>query len=407
MMTPVLKSTALGVLAALAGGCSHSSDADRGDPVSGGPGIGTSITLDTGATEGASSTAATDGGVTTSAGSTGGSSGGGSSGGADEGDGPKFDLGVTPDVGSNDTGMIDCKADPNNPDCMCTIPDHVACDNGVSDPYRAMGLNCPGELQVNAKTNADPGAVGVRSSFGQANIFNPREGSQYAVIGSGFVADLNKVTPQGDFDLGPTHCNDDLANAANPGANLPAPIKINPAAGDCSQGQGVGTGDCSATIQGQFSQGGGAFDYAELRFTLQVPPDVTSFSYDFAFFSVEYPAYYGSSFNDMYIGWLESEQWTGNISFDQNGNPISLNAGFLEFKDDGGNLAVFGGTCMRQHAGTNWLQTTAGVTPGEQITVVFAIFDLADPILDSYIFLDNFKWGCEPTGNKPMTMPPG
>jgi len=62
---------------------------------------------------------------------------------------------------------------------------------------------------------------------------------------------------------------------------------------------------------------------------------------------------------------------------------------------------------MRQHAGTNWLQTTAGVTPGEQITVVFAIFDLADPILDSYIFLDNFKWGCEPSGNKPSTMPPG
>jgi hypothetical protein len=104
----------------------------------------------------------------------------------------------------------------------------------------------------------------------------------------------------------------------------------------------------------------------------------------------------------MYIGWLESEKWTGNISFDQNGNPISLNAGFLEFKDDGGNSPVFAGTCMRQHAGTNWLQTTAGVTPGEQITVVFAIFDLADPILDSYAFLDNFKWGCEPSGRRCM-----
>jgi hypothetical protein len=108
----------------------------------------------------------------------------------------------------------------------------------------------------------------------------------------------------------------------------------------------------------------------------------------------------------MYIGWLESEKWTGNISFDQNGNPISLNAGFLEFKDDGGGNPVFAGTCMRQHAGTNWLTTTAGVTPGEQITVVFAIFDLSDAILDSYAFLDNFKWGCDPQG-KPSTMPPG
>ena len=44
--------------------------------------------------------------------------------------------------------------------------------------------------------------------------------------------------------------------------------------------------------------------------------------------------------------------------------------------------------------------------PGETITVVFAIFDLSDGILDSYAFLDNFKWGCEPQG-KPQTMPPG
>jgi hypothetical protein len=405
MMSPVFKLTAYGVLAALAGGCTPNSDADRGE-TGGGPGIGGSITLDTGATEGGSS-GATDGGGSSGGGSTGGGTGSASNSGAEDSGAPKFDLGAAPDVGmSPDTGAIDCKADPNNPECMCTIPDHVPCDNGVSDPYRAMGLNCPGELQVNAKTTADPGAVGVRSSFGQAGIFDPREGSQYAVIGSGFVADLNKVTPDFDFDAGPTHCNDDLANAQDPGGTLPAPLKTKPAAGDCTQGVGIGTGDCSATLQGQFSQGGGAYDYAELRFTLEVPPDVTSFSYDFAFFSVEYPAYYGSGFNDMYIGWLESEKWTGNISFDQNGNPISLNAGFLAFKDDGGDSPVLAGTCMRQHAGTNWLTTTAGVMPGETITVVFAIFDLSDPILDSYAFLDNFKWGCEPTG-KPQTMPPG
>ena len=64
------------------------------------------------------------------------------------------------------------------------------------------------------------------------------------------------------------------------------------------------------------------------------------------------------------------------------------------------------GTCMKQHAGTNWLTTTAGVTPGEHITVVFAIFDLSDSILDSYAFIDNFAWGCDPTG-EPQTEPEG
>ena len=144
----------------------------------------------------------------------------------------------------------------------------------------------------------------------------------------------------------------------------------------------------------------------ELRIVADVPPGNNSISYDFAFFSTEYPEYHNSAFNDMYIGWLESESWTGNISFDENGQPISLNAGFLDFQDDGGHLPEFVGTCMRRHAGTKWLSTTAPVTPGEQITLVFAIFDLSDSILDSYVFLDNFQWGCDGT-ETPKTTPVG
>jgi hypothetical protein len=322
-----------------------------------------------------------------------------------DGDDPKFDVGDAPDAAGEATGSIDCGADPDNPGCVCSIPDHVPCDNGTQDPFRAMGLNCPGELQVMTAKDGASEAFGVRSSFGQTAVFDAREGSQYAVIGSGRVAELNLPTPPGDSDEGPTHCNDALNGILVPVA-LPAPLKVHAVGGDCTTDPGlIGTGDCSNTIEGQFNQGGNAFDYAELRFVLEVPPDVTSFSYDFAFFSVEYPWYYGSPFNDMYVGWLDSEKWTGNISFDAQGNPISLNAGFLEFKDDGGGDPVFDGTCMRQHGGTNWLQTTAAVTPGETITVVFAIFDLGDDKLDSYAFLDNFQWGCEPTG-KPQTTPP-
>lgn len=395
-------------LALAACGKDGGDDSESAD-VAGGPGIGSSLTAMTtpatepGGTEDSAAVtegSATDGPATSSQLDDTGNG---------EGSGPKFDLGEPPMTtgASMESGDIDCKADPMNPECMCTIPDHQPCDNGTQNLFNAMGLNCPGELQVNATTFGNVGAMGVRSNFGQAGIYNAREGSQFAVLGSGLVSDLNIQTPPGDSNLGPTNCNDELGGNNDVGNPMP-PIKVNQVGGDCTQNKGLlGTGDCSNTLQAQFNAGGAAFDYAELRFTLQVPPDVTSFSYDFAFFSVEYPDYYQSQYNDMYIGWLESELWTGNISFDQQGHPISLNAGFLEFKDDGGNSPVFGGTCMRQHAGTNWLQTTAGVTPGEQITVVFAIFDLADPILDSYIFLDNFKWGCEPTGNKPSTMPPG
>ena len=313
-------------------------------------------------------------------------------------DGPKFDLG-TPDGGGPGPG---CETDR----CECTIPDHVPCDAGTDDPFHAMGLNCAGELQVVASVSGPEDAIGIRSSFGATATFDPREGSVYAVIGSGHVSELDSETPAGDSNAFPEHCNDDLGDY-DPGASLPAPIEPVDVGGDCTATPNLlGTGDCSNTIQEQFDQGGEANDYVELRFELDVPPDVISFSYDFAFFSTEYPYYSGSAFNDMYIGWLESEAWTGNISFDATGNPISLNAGFLEYADDGADLPELDGTCMKQHAGTDWLTTTAGVVPGEHITVVFAIFDLSDSILDSYAFLDNFQWGCDPTG-EPQTEPEG
>jgi len=356
-----------------------------------------------------------DEGAGSEAGSAGGEEGGtgdpGGSSGAGEGDttapadgsageGPKFDIGQPAgESGGSDGG---CETER----CECTIPDHTPCDAGTSDLFNAVGLNCPGELQVDASTSGPAIAMGVRTSFGGNNTFDPREGTAYAVIGSGRVNELDTETPAGDWDVDPAYCNDDIG-AFDPGGTLPAPLVPNDVGGDCTMNAAlIGTGDCSNTINEQFSQGSSANDYVELRFELDVPVDVVSFSYDFAFFSTEYPTYFGSGFNDMYVGWLDSEKWTGNISFDAMGNPISLNAGFLDYKDDDADLPELDGTCMKQHAGTGWLTTTAGVTPSEHITVVFAIFDLSDSILDSYAFIDNFQWGCDPTG-KPSTEPEG
>lgn len=400
MRCSVVHATLLGLgIFVLAGGCSGTED--EADLTGGGPGI-VSITVGP-STLGTDATDGTDGTGTDGTDGTDGSGTDGTTGNAGSTT-IKFDIGDPPETTSGSTTEDPC-ANTGTEGCSCSIPEHTPCDNSA-DPFRAMGLNCPGEFQVNASTDGSPEAIGVRTSFGANVVFNPREGQAYAVIGSGKVIELNNQTPAFDPDLGPTYCNDDLG-AYDKGANLPAPIMTNNVGGDCTQNMGLlGTGDCSNTIAGQFNQGGSANDYTELRFTAQVPQDVTSFSYDFAFFTTEWPAYAGSSFNDMYIGWLTSELWTGNISFDQNGNPISLNAGFLAYQDNGANLPEFTGTCMRQHAGTKWLQSTTGVVPGETITVVFAIFDLSDSILDSYAFLDNFQWGCEPSG-QPSTEPIG
>lgn len=46
------------------------------------------------------------------------------------------------------------------------------------------------------------------------------------------------------------------------------------------------------------------------------------------------------------------------------------------------------------------------MAPGETVTIVFAIFDLHDSNLDSYVFVDNFGWGCDGTDH-PVTEPVG
>ncbi|MBX7081591.1 MAG: choice-of-anchor L domain-containing protein [Nannocystaceae bacterium] len=334
-----------------------------------------------------------------------------SSGGASDDD----DDGEGDDSGAASGGLkLDVAADTDSTPCAeggcddaCAVPPHQACDGDSDDLLQAIGLDCPGELAIEGTVEAAAVAQGVRSGFGSTSTWAPREGTRMAVLGTGVVADLDLETPSGDQAIAPTHCNDDVGPQWDKGPSLPAPLQPKDVAGDCASAPAlVGSGDCSNSIQKQYEQGVSANDYAELRLSAQVPAGSTSFSYDLAFFSVEYPFYYFSEFNDMYVGWLESESWTGNISFDAFDNPISLNASFLDYRDDDGSAPELAGTCMRGHAGTKWLTTTAPVVPGEQVTIVFAIFDLSDSILDSFVFLDNFQWGCE-GGDHPTTEPVG
>ena len=312
------------------------------------------------------------------------------------------------DQGAGSDGEVPC-GEGELCEGECDIPPHTPCDAAANSPLiQTMGLNCANELQVQVTTYGNPGAMGRRNSFGNAGAFPPREGSGYVALGSGLVSELD-----GAGGLFSSNCNSDIGNF-DPGT-LPAPLKGNDVGNvTCTDNQAlVGTGDCSNTIESQLA--GTANDYTEIRFTVKVPDTVNSISYDLAFFSYEYPDYFQSVFNDMYIGWLESEVWTGNISFDAQGHPISLNAGFLDYKDScapndnacgPGVAPALHGSCMEGHAGTKWLTSSAGVKPGETITVVFAIFDMSDSILDSYVFLDNFGWGCE-GDDTPSTTPVG
>jgi hypothetical protein len=323
-------------------------------------------------------------------------------------DPPKLDVGAPDTTGGEMTGPMGCFPSDG---CRCPFDAHQPCDAGTNDPFEAMGIGCPGEPMVMTSIDAAPVAWEIRGSFGATNVFDAREGDVYAVLSTGDVSELDNETPAPpEFNQNPTYCNNDVGAMYDLGGTLPAPLDpTDVGAVDCVMDPSlVGTGDCSNSIEGQFSQGMSAEDYAEFRFQATVPADVEAFRFDFAFFSVEWPFYDGSEYNDLFVGWLESEAWTGNISFDGMGNPISLNAAFFQLTDNGGNLAEFDGTCMRKHGGSGWLSTTTGVTPGEDITLVFAIFDMSDSILDSFVFLDNFEWGCQiDDPGPPVTEPAG
>jgi hypothetical protein len=301
--------------------------------------------------------------------------------GPDDGPGVVFDLGGIPDAPFT-----------NN----CGAPAPVTCDASDDDPVHALGLNCPGGPTADVAINGAAEAFLVYSgNLGTSNPpeYPPREGEKFLIMATG---------PAGLLDAPGTFTSTDLPGN-DPGNALPPPLVMTAvsATETCADNPMlVGMGECSNTMQGQWSQGSGANDYAEVRINVEVPANTHGFSYDFAFFSEEYPVWFQTQYNDMYCAWLESEVWTGNISFDETGNPISLNAGFLDNLPGSPALA---GTAMDQNAGTKWLTTTAGVNPGEQIEVVFAVWDLSDGIWDTYMILDNWLWDCE--GGPPVTIP--
>lgn len=257
----------------------------------------------------------------------------------------------------------------------CDPPQHEACDQQTGNAFRAMGLNCEGELQFDVTTTGSPAALGVRRGLGDTDTWDATEGSRFAVISSGFTTELDSAPPATDTDQAPTHCNDDLGAEHDVGM-LPSPLD-----------------ETAASIAPRWAPSG-AFDYTELRFAGEVPGGATSVAFDFAFLSAEYPFYFGSEFADMFVAWLESESWTGNLAFDDTGEAITQNSALVSLHDDMDALASLAGTCMQGHAASPWLRTTAPLQPGEEITLAFAIFDMADSIVDSYAFVDNVRFGC-------------
>ncbi len=276
-------------------------------------------------------------------------------------------------VDDNCNGMVDEPPEP------CT-----ANGNDALAHARSLDLCPPWLSSAQLNIDADPAAYKVRVGYGK---YVPHKGADMLALATGIVADENDnafVSPQPGTAF---HNND-----PNP---LPSMKK-----------NACYTGADEVLVH----------DYVELAVTMKVPTNAKSFSFQFNFLSAEYPEYVGTQYNDKFLAILDSQSYQGNVSFDKNGNPVTVNVAFFDVCDTADicngqqqnvcsrNANELQGTGYEQNdqnglrigGGTGWLTTTAPVTPGETATLRFILFDEGDHLFDSAVLIDNFQWQLEP-----------
>jgi len=144
------------------------------------------------------------------------------------------------------------------------------------------------------------------------------------------------------------------------------------------------------------------YDSAALRLALVAPGWANSFSFDFRFYTADYPSYVCSGFDDQFVALVSPApvgSLFGDVAFDAQVNPITVNtADWISFCPPGGAYACtsgqseLAGTGFEGHGATPWLTTRVPVEPGVAFTIAFAIWDSGDANGNSTVVLDDFRW---------------
>ena len=355
---------------------------------------------------------------------------GGSSGNADSGggfgngtsDGGTPALPCTPDPGNAEIAGNNCDDDGDGKiDNVAVCDGSLAIDGDATAFAQAMGI-CDSTANksfglVSAIYTRGYGITdgpqsdmqhGILPKFG--SVIVPGEGSMLGVLSSGYAREYDGPSGTGSFNTGKDWGNYGTGNTGKPG-NGAAPSGFPKKAAGCEQNETVN-------------------DTIDVKLTLKVPPNAHGFTFDLNFWSGEWPNFVCSPYNDAFIAYVTSQALTDNISIDPKGNPISVNANFLDRCTPnspvgcataqgavpgtaacGAGIGELAGTgfampgfyCDPNNmqsggASTGWLTSTASVNPGETFTLELIIWDAGDGVLDSSVLLDKFRWTPDPVG---------
>lgn len=157
-------------------------------------------------------------------------------------------------------------------------------------------------------------------------------------------------------------------------------------------------------------------DDVGLEVKLRAPTNATGYSFDFFFYTFEYPEWVCKSYNDQFIALVSpppAGSVNGNISFDSKHNPVSVNLAFFSVcagcSRGTGELQGTGFDKWDDAGGTSWLKTKAPVKAGQVITIRFTLWDTGDMNVDSTTLIDNFQWiangGTVEVGTVPIETP--
>ena len=160
------------------------------------------------------------------------------------------------------------------------------------------------------------------------------------------------------------------------------------------------------------SQASNINDDVALEVRLRAPTNATGYRFKFRFYSFEYPQYVCTSWNDQFIALVNPAPTgavNGNISFDSQNNPVSVNVAFFDANPNDLVGTGFDTWDPLGAGATVWLQTQAPITGGEEVSIRFAIWDTGDTAFDSTTLIDAFEWiansGTVDIGTTPVPVP--